>query len=132
MSDRTMTDEHKEAIRAGQSDGKVIRAYLEALETSQPKRGRQRSPQRTVERIDAIRQEIPLATPLKRVSLIQEKLDLMAWLESHQAGSEDRLKELERSFAGIVKGYSARKGITAKAWREAGVPRSVLNAGGVS
>ena len=39
-----MTDAHKQALAVGREQGRVIRGYLEALESTKPKRGRKRTP----------------------------------------------------------------------------------------
>ena len=49
-----MTDEHKAALAEGRAQGRAVRAYLEALETNKPKRGRKRSPASMRTRIEAI------------------------------------------------------------------------------
>ena len=42
---RAMSDEHKAALAEGREQGRVVRRYLEALESSRPKRGRRRTPE---------------------------------------------------------------------------------------
>jgi hypothetical protein len=42
------------------------------------------------------------------------------------------LTELEQEFVKAALGYSERRGISYAAWREAGVPASVLKQAGVS
>ena len=79
------------------------------------------------EYIDA---EYEVADPLTRVSLVQERMNLESESATLEAGQS--LVELEEAFVATAKSYSERKGITYSAWREVGVPPSVLKAAGVS
>jgi hypothetical protein len=125
-----MTKEHKAALAEGRNQGRAVRNYLEALEAHKPKRGRKRTPDSIAKRLDAIETDIPTADPMKRVLLVQEKLDLEAELASSQ-GKVD-LGELEAGFIAAAKGYSERKGISYAAWRAIGVPASVLSSAGIT
>ena len=40
---RVVTDEHKAAMAQGRTEGRTVGAYLEALDTHKPKRGRKRT-----------------------------------------------------------------------------------------
>ena len=126
----TMSDEHKAALAEGRNQGRAVRNYLEALETHRPKRGRKRTPDSIKKRLDAIETEIATANPVKRLQLVQERIDLSAELE---AGTETvDLSALEADFVAAAKPYSERKGISYAAWRELGVPAAALKAAGIS
>lgn len=125
-----MSDEHKAALAEGRNQGRAVRAYLEALEAHKPKRGRKRTPESIAKRLEKIDSELESADPLKRLQLIQERLDLSAELES--AGKKADLTELENEFVKAASAYSARKGISYAAWRELGVDASVLKRAGIS
>ena len=73
-----MSDEHKAALAEGRRIGKVVRDYLEVLSerTAPGKRGRKRTPESVQSRIDKIAGEIETASPLQRLQLTQERLDL--------------------------------------------------------
>src|SRR6476646_2834092 len=71
-----MTDAHKKALAVGREQGRVIRGYLEALDSARPKRGRKRTADSVQKRLDAVRKELPSSTGLTRVHLIQERMDL--------------------------------------------------------
>jgi hypothetical protein len=124
-----MSDSHKAALAEGREQGRAIRAYLDALEGSAPKRGRKRTVESIGKRLDVIDSELPGADPLRRVSLIQERLDLTS--ERDALGETVDLSGLEAGFVSMVKPYSERKGISKAAWREAGVPAAVLKAAGI-
>jgi hypothetical protein len=124
-----MSDDHKAALAEGRNQGRAVRRYLEALEAHKPKRGRKRTPESMQKRIDKIDAELAGAEPLKRVQLIQERLDLTAELGS--AGSAVDLTELEQGFVDAAAAYSERKGISYAAWRQLGVEASVLKRAGV-
>lgn len=125
-----MSDEHKAALAEGRNQGRAVRRYLEALEAHKPKRGRKRTPESVQKRLDRIDVELAKADPLKRLQLIQERLDLKTELET--AGAKVDLTELEREFVSAAAAYSKRKGISYAAWRELGVEAAVLKRAGVS
>ena len=125
-----MTDEHKAALAEGRAQGRAVRSYLEALERNKPRRGRRRTTAGIKKRLDAIEVEINEADPLKRVQLIQERMDLLDELDG--ATSTVDLDGLEKEFIENAAPYSQRKGISYAAWRELGVSASVLRSAGIS
>jgi len=125
-----MTDEHKQALAVGRAEGRMVRAYLEALESSRPKRGRKRTKESIARRLERIDVELDGADPLKRLQLTQEQIDLDDELESMDSGVN--LTDLENDFVRVAKGYAERKGITYAAFRQIGVPASILKRAGIS
>lgn len=125
-----MSVEHKAALAEGRDQGRAVRRYLEALEANKPKRGRKRSPESMKKRLAAVEEEIASADPLKRLHLVQERLDLQAALESSEATVD--IAELEKEFINAAATYSERKGISYSAWRELGVPSNVLDRAGIT
>ena len=79
---------------------------------------------------DPIDKSLESANPIKRLSLIQERLDLLSEKETME-GNVD-LSAFEDEFVSAAKGYSERKGISYAAWRELGVPPAVLKRAGIS
>lgn len=133
MSPKTrtpMSEEHKSALAEGRDQGRIVRRYLEALDANKPKRGRKRSPESIAKRLETVEKEIPTADPLKRLHLIQERMDLRSALEASNAGNE--MAELEKAFVEVAAAYGERKGITYTAWRELGIPTPVLERAGIS
>ena len=126
----TMTEEHKQALAVGRAEGRMVRAYLEALESSRPKRGRKRTKESIGRRLERIDVELESADPLKRLQLTQEHLDLTEELEGMDSGVN--LSDLESDFVRVAQGYAERKGITYAAFRQIGVPASVLKRAGIS
>jgi hypothetical protein len=124
-----MTDAHKAALAAGREQGRAVRRYLEALDANRPKRGRKRTPETMKKRLDRIQADLGSADPLKRLQLVQERMDLEQQLES--AGASVDLDQLEKDFVKAAADYSARKGISYAAWRELGVSAATLKAAGV-
>jgi hypothetical protein len=126
----SMSAEHKAALAEGRTQSKAVRQYLEALEAHKPKRGRKRTPESIKKRLDALDGLIDGADPLKRLQLVQERMDLTQEL----ANMEDKpdLGSLEKGFTDAAKAYGARKGITYAAWRELGVDPSTLKAAGIT
>ena len=124
-----MTEEHKAALAEGRAQGRAVRAYLEALETHKPKRGRKRSPDSMRARIDAIDATIDDVDPMNRLQMVQERMDLAAALEAAETVVD--LSALEDAFVAAAKGYGERKGISYAAWREVGVPAAILTRAGI-
>ena len=125
-----MTEEHKQALAVGRAEGRMVRAYLEALESSRPKRGRKRTKESIGRRLERIEAELEAADPLKRLQLTQEQIDLTEELESMDNGVN--MADLEDDFVRVAQGYAERKGITYQAFRQIGVPASVLKRAGIS
>lgn len=125
-----LSDQHKAALAEGREQGRAVRRYLEALDAHKPKRGRKRTPESIKKRLDQIEDELATASPLKRLQLTQERLDLNA--ELARADDTQDLSQLEDDFVKAARAYSERKGISYAAWRELGVPASVLKRAGIS
>ena len=127
---RSMTDEHKAALAEGREQGRVVRRYLEALESHRPKRGRRRTPESIAKRIAAIDEQLPSADALSRLHLLQERMDLEGELASANGDGID-MDELEAAFTEVAAAYGERKGLTYEAWRSIGVEPRVLKAAGI-
>ena len=127
---KMMSDDHKAALALGRNQGRAVRAYLEALEAAKPKRGRKRTPETITKRLAAIEADIPTADAVKRLQLVQERIDLQAELDTQEETID--LEALEKEFAAAAKPYSDRKGISYTAWRQIGVPAAALKAAGIT
>ncbi len=126
----SMSQNHKEALALGRAEGRVVRAYLEALEAQKPKRGRKRTKESVSSRLEDIETELQQADPIQRLQLVQEKLDLNEELEQMESVTD--LQSLEEEFQKVAKGYAMRKGISYAAFRELGVPPAVLKEANIS
>jgi uncharacterized protein YicC (UPF0701 family) len=124
-----MSAEHKAALAEGRNQGRAVRKYLEALEAYKPKRGRKRTPDSIQKRLERIDADMESADHLKRLQMVQERLDLHA--ELARAGEKVDLSALEAEFVAAAKPYSTRKGISYSAWRELGVTAPVLKKAGI-
>ncbi len=131
MAPRTMTDEHKRAMRAGRDQGRAVKTYLDALEQHRPRRGRQRTVESIKRRLEAIETAAADASSLKRLQLTQERRDLQAELDTKSAGGVD-LSALEGEFVRHAKPYGESKGIAYATWRELGVSADVLKRAGIT
>lgn len=127
---RAVSDEQKVAMAEGRAQSRSIAPYLEALEAHKPKRGRKRTTESIDKRLAAIDHELEDANQIKRLSLVQERLDLLAERETLQR--EVDLSNYEEDFVRNAKSYGERKGISYQAWRELGVPASVLKRAGIT
>jgi hypothetical protein len=125
-----MSDQHKAALAQGRSEGRAVRDYLAALRANKPKRGRKRTPDSIKKRIGAIDDQLATADPLNELRLVQEKRNLTDELNSMD--NQIDLGSLEKAFVDVAATYSARQGISYAAWRDVGVPASVLTRAGIS
>jgi hypothetical protein len=125
-----MSDDHKAALAEGRAQGRAIRDYLEALESHKPKRGRKRTPESIKKRLERVETELFDADQIRRVALIQERMDLENELLAADGGVD--LDALERDFVTFARDYSARKKISYHAWREVGVSPATLRAAGIT
>lgn len=126
----TMTADHKRALAAGREQGRAVRKYLEALDSNRPRRGRKRTPDSVKRRLAKTEQQLADASPLQRLQLVQERMDLQSELERLSVRVDT--VGLERDFVKVAKGYSKRKGISYAAWRELGVAPEVLRRAGIT
>jgi hypothetical protein len=121
---RSMTEQHKAALAEGRAEGRAVKAYLEALEKNRPKRGRKRTPDSIKKRLTAIESQLDDASPIQRLQLVQERMDLGK--ELAMLDTKVDLTALENGFVKTGAAYAQRKGISYAAWRELGVPAEVL------
>src|SRR3546814_15440732 len=105
-----VSDEHNAALAEGLKQGRAVRRYLEALEAHKPKRGRKRTAESIQKRLAAIDADLASADPLKRVQLIQERLDLTSELDASSATVD--LTEPEQGFVDAAADYSSRQGLS--------------------
>lgn len=126
---REMTEEHKAALAEGRRQGKAVRDYLEAVEQHRPKRGRKRTPESMRSQLERISDQLEDADPVKKLQLIQDRMDIEAELDA--AENKPDLEALEADFVAAAKPYSERKGISYAAWRELGVEAAVLKKAGI-
>jgi hypothetical protein len=125
-----MSAEHKAALAQGRTEGRAVRDYLDALRANKPKRGRKRTPDSIRRRLRAIDEQLLQADPLNELRLVQERRDLESELSS--LGRAIDLTAIENGFVNVAKSYSQRQHISYAAWREVGVPASVLKRAGIS
>ena len=125
-----MSNEHKAALAKGREEGLAVRRYLEALESSRPRRGRRRTTGSIEKKLAAIETQLAAAEPLSRLHLMQEKKDLEE--ELSRAGEVQDLSGLEKQFVKVAKSYGDRKGISYGTWRSAGVSAAVLQKAGIA
>lgn len=113
------------------TENKVVRDYLDALTANAPKRGRKRTAETVEARISAVNDAMGEASATKRLTLVQERLDLKAELDGmNQSGSVD-MDGLEAGFIKAAASYGGRRGISYAAWREVGVSAVTLKAAGI-
>jgi len=119
-----MSQEHKDALAKGRTEGRIVREYLEGLRATKPKRGRKRTTETVKSRLEAVKAELLEASPMDELLLVQERKDLEAELEAMQNTVD--MSALEEAFVGVAKSYSTSKKISYSSWRDVGVGPSVL------
>ncbi|MHB1518507.1 MAG: hypothetical protein ACYCVN_02625 [Acidimicrobiales bacterium] len=119
-----MSADHKAALAQGREEGRIVRRYLQALDSTRPKRGRKRTADTIKKRLDAIGTKLPGADPLARLHLYEEKQRLED--ELSRVGSTVNIAPLQKEFVKVARSYGDRKGISYPAWRAVGVSAPVL------
>jgi hypothetical protein len=127
---KPMSSGHKAALARGRAESATVRHYLEALETTKPKRGRKRTPASIDKRLATIESQLADADALTRLHLLQEQKDLLD--ERSRVDQVKDLTALEKQFIKVAKAYGERKGITYGTWRAAGVGAAVLQKAEIS
>jgi hypothetical protein len=126
----TMTESHRLALKEGRERGQIVRHYLQAIESTKPRRGRPITPEglrKSIEKIDA-----DLAAekdPLRKLDLVQSKIKKQKDLEELESPID--LVALEAEFIRVAKSYNDSKELSPEAWLELGVPREVLRRAGI-
>lgn len=125
-----MSEEQKEAMAKGRRQARAVREYLNALE-----KDRRRGPKMTPEKLRKRIADAGLAiedeeSPVKRLELIQSRMDDEDRLEELEARTD--IEELEARFVDVADEYGDRKGITYMAWRELGVAAATLRRAGIT
>lgn len=124
-----MSQDHKDALALGRQQARAIKGYLKAIEGRKP--GRPVTKETLEARLAGVAEKIAASDdPLKRVDLIQSKLDIEKAIED--LGDSEDFAGLEKGFVDHAKAYSDRKGISYTAWREIGVPAAVLRSAGIA
>ena len=125
MARTKMTDSEKSEVAA-------VRDYLKALEQSAPRRGRRRTTESVGRQLAALEGEMAGAAAVtKRLSLIQQRIDLEADLEALSQTASVDLSALEAGFVTHAAAYGGRRGISYAAWREVGVSSATLKSAGI-
>lgn len=103
--------------------------YLEFVEATKPRRGRRRTPESIARRLTVINSSLRHADPLTKVRLIQVRLNLRTELAGMKTKSQ--ITAAETRFVKVARTFSCHNGITWDAWREFGVPETVLKKAGI-
>ena len=123
-----MSEDHKAALARGRGEARAIKAYLDALDSRKP--GRPVTKQGLESRLKAANEKLSRErNPLKRVDLLQKKIDLEAEIADLDDAVE--IDELEAEFVAHARTYSERKKIGYTAWRDFGVPAATLKRAGI-
>ena len=123
-----MSQQHKDALARGRKEARAINSYLESL--APRKRGRPVTEASVRKRLETAKAQVKREkNALRRVELTQKRMDLERQLAEMRSVSDKTA--LEKGFIANAASYSRRKAISYAAWREAGVPASVLAKAGI-
>ncbi len=116
----------RNAHREGMERSRAVGKYLEALYEHRPRRGRKRSPENMRARLATIEQQLPTATGVARLRMMQEQKNLQRELAEAERSGEFDMAALEEDFIRHAKTFGEREGIEYSTWIACGVPREVL------
>jgi hypothetical protein len=120
-----LTPEHLEALDNGRKAAAAVRRYLAMIEAPR-RRGRQVD---WAKRRKAAQAALKATSdPLARLKLTQQVIDAEAALTQTAPDTD----EAEADFIYWAAWYSESHGISYSAWRQTGVPASVLRQAGIS
>lgn len=123
-----MSREHKDALARGRKEAKAIKAYLRAIDERKP--GRSLTKASIQAKLHTVNSRLgAIEDPLQRLDLFQSRLDLQQAMDA----MDDQVdpNQIEAGFVASARSYAERKGISYTAWREYGVPASVLKKAGI-
>lgn len=128
MPRRKLTEKEIAAIKKGREETLAVKAYLDSLE-SRP--GRKVDPKTLERRLGRAKQELAAAgNSLQKLELTEKVNRLEAALKQARAGGGHG-PDLEKAFIQHAGSFAKRKGISYKAFRQMGVPPSVLAKAGI-
>jgi hypothetical protein len=120
----------REWTQEGRVQNKAVSDYLDALDSTKGKRGRQRTPDSIKARLSAIDEQLQSAGGSTKLNLLQEQEDLTVELAAKQETVD--LSAVEAAFVEHASAYGARKGISYAVWRKSGVAPAVLKKAGIT
>jgi hypothetical protein len=128
---RKLSASHKQALAEGRTMSATVDRYLSAVNTPK-RRGRKVSKAALVERLAEARSRAKSATGVDKVLAAQDVRDLQTRIANMNEASGNDIKSLEADFVKIAKRFGENRGIGYGAWRDAGVPATVLKKAGVA
>jgi hypothetical protein len=127
-STKKPTPDHLAALAKGREAGRAMRAYLNTLDTSPKKRGRRANWQSKLEMAQAVLADSE--DPIDRLKAAQDVIDAQAALEAREAAGNT--EDAEAGFVTYGAWYAEQHGISYSAWRQIGVPASMLKRAGIT
>jgi hypothetical protein len=109
----------------------TVDRYLDAVNTPK-RRGRRLSTATLAQRLAAAKAGVKSARGVDRVMAAQAVRDLEKRIAQLNATGAVDIRALEAAFVRVAKKFSQNRGIGYGAWRDAGVPASVLQRAGVA
>jgi hypothetical protein len=110
------------------AESAAVRRYLEALQSPPKLRSGWRNPDQRLGELNEFLERKGI-DPLARLSAVQERMDLSAYMDGSGVGSD--FDQIKTDFVAAAASYAQRKGISYAAWRACGVPAAVLREAGI-
>jgi hypothetical protein len=121
---RGLTVEHKAQLARGREEARIVRAYLDAIDTGPKRPGRRRTPESITKQIALVDARLREARGIDKLNLVKQRRELEA-ARAELVPAAD-VGALERDFVRVARRYGERRGIDYSIWREVGVPATVL------
>lgn len=123
--------EHYEVLEDGAASESIVRRYLVALLTHEPRRQSNLTPASIGRKIADTESSLRGASTIQRLKLVQKRNELRGQLAA--LGEPDAVvAALEEDFVRVAKGYSEDKDVPYNTWRDAGVAATVLGRAGIT
>lgn len=128
-----VSQDHKDKLARGRDVARAVNAFLTALETNKPKRGRHVSLADMQKRWEAAKETAAQSVGTAKLLATQMAADLEARVHAELNGVDGSvaMAELEKGFIAAAKEYSQSHGITYNTWRSAGVSADLLRQAGI-
>src|SRR4051812_22777732 len=92
----SMSAEHKKALTEGRTEARAVKAYLDALEESKPKRGRKMDPKAVAAKLESVNKDLATAGGARKLELIVTRMELESRLKVDDSGVD--ISELRKGF----------------------------------
>ena len=134
-----MADDRKVQAKGERAQVRLVRAYLDSVRPFKPGRAPRTRDVATIQnRLSVVDSELVDAVSVRKLKLLQERLDLVAEIErvsllveADAAAAESEAAALRAGFVWVAKAFGERAGLSFDAWLQLGVSEDVLKDAGI-